>query len=416
MKKLFLSFSFILTCMSLILIPQGLQASYNVTVHEQSEVGFSVEDPDTYINDVDSPVSVEDLMVLISVSDDHDGDISGEIYILLDYYTENIDVLGDHLVIFGVTDSGGNETSFAITVKNVDITNPTFTVEVESTLNIPQNSILSANLPNISASDSYEGDLTPGISINGLELIDTAVLGTYTLIYSVSDTSGNQTVETFIVNVVDAEAPIINGVDEIIKRADVILESDFFLEYITASDNIDGIVSNRIEIVDNEYIGHANTPGTYEVRIKATDIQGNYAYHTFTIKVVSSMVPRLIVDNYYWVIDNTDDIQDSGFVDVLKNIGDLPNFTYVFTAVYDNYSSQNESLGVFQKSFSLTSSAGNEYERDLIIQVVEAEMNILPEVITPGVEIPWKIIIGVSIFVIILGTASYGAYKGMKKG
>lgn len=371
---------------------------------------FSETEPFVYINNVDDPKTVDDVQLELSVHDDIDGDLTSAIEILRDDYTGNEDELGDHLVIYSVTDSGGNQTTISIYIRNVDVTAPEFELEAESTLNIPQYSVLALNLPQIKAIDSFEGDITSDISINGLDLIDTDVLGEYTLLYSVSDSSGNSTTETFIVNVVDSIAPVIDGPTSIIKRADVILDGDFFLQYFSASDDHDGIVTNRIEVISSEYIGNANKKGSYEVVISVSDVQGNYANHTITIKVVEDMLPRVVVDNFYWVVDNDYKFSDDDFIDTLKFINDLPNQSYIFTTTYDNYSNFYETIGTYQKNFDLQSSSGEEFSKDVVLRVVEATENVVVQ--EPSwISQNWRVVAVLGTCAGLIGLAIYGKLK-----
>jgi len=376
-------------------------------------VVFQVELTDidnVLFNDVDDPYTIDEIQGLITANDDIDGDITHKIFVVLDNYSENTDVFGDFVVIFGVIDSGDQETQIAITVRNVDVNPPEFVLQAESTLNIPQYSLLGANLPQIKAIDLFDGDITSEVAISGLTNIDTDILGEHVLTYTVQDSFGNITSEQFTVKVVDSNSPVLTGIDEIVKRADYILDGQFFLSYFTAEDDHDGIISNRIEILDDEYIGNANVPGTYSVTVSVSDLQGNEARHTFKIKVVKDMLPHLIIDDYYWVVPNNHKFIENDFIDTLKFIDNLPNYTYVFTSTYDNYSAFYETIGTFQKNFSLLSSTGLEYQRDIILEIVPSHENIVEQ--EPGfMETNKNMIIGGTIFVVVLGLFFYGLSK-----
>lgn len=376
--------------------------------------GFSNEEIYVYLNNVDNPVSIDQIQLEIQVSDDHDGDLTSDIYVVTDNYTPNIDVLGDHLIVFGITDSGGAESTLAITVRNLDVTAPELIVDVESSLNIPQYSHLASNLPRIIAIDGFEGDITSEISITGLELIDTEVLGNHTLIYTVSDSSGNQTIEEFIVSVVDSIPPTIDGPTEIIKRKDTILDGQFYLQYFSAEDDHDSIVTNRIEVISDAYTGNANNPGRYQVIVSVADTQGNYTNHTLYIVVVNEMIPRLIIDKYYWVVESNQLVNDMEFISILQDINDLPNYTYVFTTTYDNYTNFYQSFNTYAKSFSLLSSSGEEFDRDIVLEVVAGDMNVIAE--QPGIiEANSKTIIAIFATIGVLGLFAIGLIKSGKK-
>ncbi len=381
-----------------------------LTASSVAAEGFE-NDPYVYLNNVDNPATVDDIKAELTVFDIEDGDLTDQIYVITDNYTGNEDKLGDFIIVFGATDSGGAEATVAIIVRNVDITAPTFVIEVESTLNIPQYSYLPSNLPQIKAIDSFEGDITSRIEITGLDLIDTNVLGTYSLIYTVSDSSGNSTTETFNVNVVDSISPELNGPTQIYKRSNTILDGQFFLKYFSALDDHDGIITNRIEVIEDNYIGHASDPGTYEVIVSVSDSAGNYTNHNFQIIVVKDMKPRLIIDDYYWVVDNNYLYSEDDFINTLRYIDDLPNLQYIFTTTYDNYTNNYSSLGTYQKNFFLKSSSGEEFSREIILEVVEANANLVnPE--PSFIEQHGKDIAGGIAALLVGGLFLIGIFKG----
>ena len=339
----------------------------------------SEEDIYIYLNNVDDPSTVQEIQLELTAFDEIDGDVTENIYVVMDNYSDNNNVLGDFIIVYGVTDSYGSKTTIAITVRNIDITAPQFVIEALSTLHIPQYSYLPSNLPGVKAIDLFEGDISSDIIITGLDLIDTDTIGDYILEYRVSDSSGNETIESFVVNVVDSIAPTIVGPLEIIKRSNYILDGQFYLSYFSAEDDHDGIISNRIEIISDEYLGNANKAGTYEVVISVSDILGNFTNHTLKIVVKDEMIPHLIIDKYYWVVPNNHLLTDNDFIDTLQSINDLPNYTFIFTTSYDNYTNFFERIDKYQKNFDLISSTGNEYERNIILDVVDSDFNIIEQ-------------------------------------
>ncbi len=370
----------------------------------------SAAEPLIFLNDAENPATIDQILHELMANDDIDGDLSSVIEVSLDNYSENKSVVGDFLIVFEVTDSGNQTVQYPVIIRNKDLSTPVFTLEVESSLNIPQYSVLSAHLPRITAYDGLDGDLTADIIINGLANIDTSILGSHVLTYTVYDHSGNKAEEIYTIHIVDGEAPEIKGPSKIYKRKDVILQSDFYLSYFSATDNIDGIVSNRIEVIRDEYIGNADNPGIYEVEVRCTDEQGNISFHTFEIEVVKDMLPRLIVDKYHWVVDNDSQFDSDAFTDTLILIDDIPNYSYIFTVNYDNYTQNFERIGTFQVDFNLRSSSGNEYDRVITMKIQEAELNVIQE--NPSwIAENWKVVGGAVAIIMLVGLAIYGATK-----
>ncbi len=116
-------------------------------------------------------------------------------------------VLGSYTLTYNVSDAAGNAaTAVTRAVNVVDQTAPVITLLGSDPMSVEGGATFSD--PGASASDSFEGDLSAGIVISGS--VDSAVLGSYTLTYNVSDSTGNAaTAVTRRVNVVDQTAPTI---------------------------------------------------------------------------------------------------------------------------------------------------------------------------------------------------------------
>ena len=362
MKKLII-YSFLLVCTFLSF--EGVHAVEN--------------DVYIYFNNVDDPVTVQEIQNELTVSDDIDGNITDEIYVVLDNYTENNNIIGDFIVIFGVTDSSGNESTIAITVRNVDVTAPVILVESYRSLAIPQNSNILLNLPLIKAMDGYEGDITDNFVISGISAVDTSVLTDYVLTYTITDSSGNTSTEEITISIVDVIAPILTGVTEIYKKSSHIMSTDDILKYFTASDNIDGDLTSSIVIDVNQYIGNADKPGTYLMVLSVTDSYENKTTYEITIKVIDDMIPLLIIDNYFWIVADNYKLSGIDFIETLKTIGDLPNDTYVQDITLDTYSDSYSLLGSAEFRFLLLSSSGNEYSKSIDLEIIDGVFATLVE-------------------------------------
>jgi hypothetical protein len=114
------------------------------------------------------------------------GDLTSSISII----SVDIDVtdVGNQDVTYSVTDAGGNSNSVTRTVTVQDNTAPSLTLIGDS--NFTHNLNTAWVDPGYDAQDSLDGNLTSSVSITGS--VDVNSTGTYTLNYSVSDTTGNQ--------------------------------------------------------------------------------------------------------------------------------------------------------------------------------------------------------------------------------
>ena len=133
-----------------------------------------------------------------------DGDLTSSIVVSGSVDTSTV---GTYTVTYNVSDTSGNAADpVTRTVNVVDTTVPVITLLGDNPMTIEVGSTFTD--PGATALDAGDGDLTSSIVVTGS--VDTSTIGTYTLIYNVSDTSGNAADPvTRTVNVVDTTAPVI---------------------------------------------------------------------------------------------------------------------------------------------------------------------------------------------------------------
>jgi hypothetical protein len=248
----------------------------------------------------------------------------------------------------------------------VDNVAPVITILGDNPVEIVQNSVYVD--AGASALDNVDGDLSG--SIITTNNINTAVLGTQTVSYSVSDSSGNVATATRIVNVVpeivvDTFAPVITilGTNPI----NVEVGSVYVDAGASALDNVDGDLSGSIIVTNNV---NSAVEGVYEVVYEVSDLSGNVATATRVVNVVN-VIPD---DNVAPVItilgDNPVEIvQNSVYVDVgasaLDNVdGDLSGSIIVTNNV------NSAVIGTQTVSYSVSDSVGNVATATRIVNVV----------------------------------------------
>ena len=173
---------------------------------------------------------------------------------------------------YNVNDAAGNSANEVVRLINVfqDTTAPVLVLNGASVINLEQGS--SYTEQGATASDNIDGDITSSITIGG-DTVNTSVVGTYNVVYSVSDTAGNSSQETRTVNVsADATIPVITliGSSEVnINVGDVYSDAG-----ATAQDNFDGDLTN--DIVTNNSVD-TSVAGSYTVTYNVNDAAGNSA-------------------------------------------------------------------------------------------------------------------------------------------
>jgi PKD repeat protein len=220
-----------------------------------------------------------------TASDNYDGDISPSV--VIDATAVDNLTVGSYLVTYDVTDSEGNAAvQVTRTVNVVDTTLPVITLTGANPQVIEVGSAyveLGAT-----ASDNYDGDISGSIVIDSAA-VNTAVVGSYSVTYNVTDSEGNAAVQvTRTVNVVDTALPVITltGVNpQVIEVGSPYAELG-----ATATDNYDGDLTGSI-VIDTAAVD-TSIVGSYLVTYNVTDANGNAATQvTRTVNVVDTTVP-----------------------------------------------------------------------------------------------------------------------------
>ncbi|WP_430408407.1 immunoglobulin-like domain-containing protein [Kordia sp.] len=143
-----------------------------------------------------------------TATDNLDGNLTTTITIT---GTVNTAVAGTYTVSYTVSDSSGNTTQVSRTVNVIaDTTAPVITLNGNATINLNVGDAY-AEL-GATATDNIDGNLTTAIIISGT--VNTAVAGTYTIRYNVSDTAGNAATQvTRTVNVYEVSIGCTNGIN-----------------------------------------------------------------------------------------------------------------------------------------------------------------------------------------------------------
>ena len=141
-------------------------------------------------------------------------------------------------------------------------------------------------LAGVTAIDKVDGNLTSKIKVNKSK-VNLKKAGTYTVVYSVSDSSGNTaTVKTKILVKKDAK-PVLKGVRNRVVYLGTMRVN--YLQGVTATDKRDGNLTKKIK-VDKSKV-NLNKVGTYPVTYSVTDRSKNK-----TVKTAKLIVKREKID------------------------------------------------------------------------------------------------------------------------
>ena len=194
------------------------------------------------------------------------GDVTPDIIINSDVVNPN--KIGNYSVTYDVRDAAGNPAEQVIrTVKVEDTTPPIITLSGGSMSIAAGESYIE---PGYSATDNFDGNITGQVTVVGN--INTNVLGTYTLNYTVSDAAGNTAVQkTRTIQVIDNQRPVISllGDDVIMKAGEAFIDPGY-----SATDNVDGNLTGNVLRGGNL---NTNREGNYTVTYNVSDSSGNAA-------------------------------------------------------------------------------------------------------------------------------------------
>jgi len=234
--------------------------------------------------------------------DDTDGDLTRMIVI---QGNVNTDKAGEYTIRYIVKDSAGNRTEITrkVVVKekevHTDNTKPVITLNGDNPLILTVGDTYKES--GAKATDDTDGDLTDKIKTKGS--IDTTKVGTYEIIYYVSDNAGNRAEITRKV-IVKAKSEPVDTIKPIITlKGDnpmILTVGDTYKEPgATATDNKDGDLTGAI--VKNGSVD-TQKAGTYTLIYSVSDNAGNKAEVTRKVTVKEKENPYA---SFYVAKDNT---------------------------------------------------------------------------------------------------------------
>ena len=227
-----------------------------------------------------------------TATDNVDGDITGSIVTVNSVDTSTV---GTYTVTYNVTDATGNVATEVTRTVNVlataDTTLPEIMLVGDDSVSIEQGTVYTD--AGATASDNVDGDITA--SIVTVNPVDTTLVGTYTVTYNVSDSSGNTATEvTRTVTVTpDATAPVI----ALVGDASVSIEQGTAYNELgaTATDAVDDNTTLSSNIVIDSSTLDVTSVGTYSVTYNVSDTAGNAATEvTRTVNVTADVTPPVI--------------------------------------------------------------------------------------------------------------------------
>ncbi len=282
---------------------------------------------------------------------------------------------GDHLVTLYVEDAAGNETSCQLTYTVEDVTAPVITRNGTSPVTVQCGSTYVD--AGATATDNCDGDLTTSIST--VNPVNTALVGSYTVTYNVTDSAGNPaTQRTRMVNVVDTTAPVIGTCppdQNIAAGASCQAAVPDFSGGVVATDNC--TPAGSLTISQSPLAGTMVSVGTHTITITVRDAANNAATCTPSLTVTDTTAPVITL------LGTSPMSHTAGlpFTDPGVSIAD--NCDAGLTPVVGGDSiNETTPAGTYQITYDVTDTAGNPALQ--VIRIVEVTDAPLPMITLNG--------------------------------
>lgn len=303
----------------------------------------------TIIVNVDNPYTINEITSTLSAYDAIEGDVSSRIQIINDGYSAHKNTIGEYDINYSVSDLSGNETTFTMMVKVVDITKPIITGITSIVLSYPNVTTIEAIKANLSASDNVDGDIS-----NTIELVEENYLpnqlklGIYELIFKVTDSSNNVNYISVEVEVVDEKSPIFTGPSSFVIGYNQTLTIADIIASQSVLDDYDLDLTHQIQIKTDLYTPNIKKIGSYPIVLKVTDSSGNTTEKTISVQVTDGIGPVVYLDTSIIMVYNDTILGLSDFTQILINSGELDaNTDYFVHVVFDSYTSRSTERGVY---------------------------------------------------------------------
>ena len=313
------------------------------------------------IVNIDDAYTLEEITQQIHVIDAIDGDVSSSLIVQSDQYSSHSNQVGTYEIGYSVSDSSGNETTFELTVKVVDITNPVITGPTEISVIYPNVLTLEDILAQFHASDNVDGDISSSLIVTSEDYTEnSSLLGFYTVSLSIVDSSENQSEHTVEIVLVDQTYPSFTGPDQFTIGYDSNLSMEYILSSQSVMDDYDLDLSSQIVIELDQFTPNKRDIGLYPIVLSAVDSSGNKTEKTIEIRVTDSIGPVVYLDTSIIMIYNQSILSLSDFAGILIQSGELMSgINYRVQTLFDSYSDHSTIPGVYHLKLEYQDNDGN---------------------------------------------------------
>lgn len=319
---------------------------------------------DAVIANVDKPYTLEQIKTIANLKaiDPYFGDISDDIEIESETYTNNSSKVGTWEINYFVINGAGLRTDFKLLVPTKDLTGPLINGPANATHSYTDELTEQDILSKFTITDNT--DSSPVITLNnGGYAINK--IGTFNMVITAVDKYNNKTTKSFTLIINDDQAP--TYVDENPGTVQLSYTDSFtdakLLLGLTATDFIDGDLTDFIKVVSNPLKAKL---GLYTVKYEVKDKAGNTGYFEKEFEVITTDHPEFFVGSN---VINIEDINKLTIEELINFVAQYENFDFVsFEVTQDEYTG-TDAKGRYNLKAVLTNAEGETLEVARVINV-----------------------------------------------
>jgi P2-related tail formation protein len=225
----------------------------------------------------------------------------------------------------------------------------------------------------ISAYDETDGDVTHLITLEQDNYTaNKSTLGTYDLVYSVTDSGGNTTTLTVSIIVKDVLAPTWNtSKQNVTVSYTATFDIEAYKSQLGALDNYDASGNIAISIDANTYTASKTIPGTYQVVYALEDLSGNSSLAEVNVTVIDDVKPTFSGATTISKPLSTTMTITQIKSQITANDAIDGNLTASIQVVSDDYTGNGNRFGDYDVQFSVTDNSGNIAYHTITVSVID---------------------------------------------
>lgn len=355
------------------------------------------------ISDYDNPITLDEIYNNIKVTDK-----SGKAnlyFIEGDYAEEGLYDIGKYYACYYAINDFGNVTKLYLDIEIKDIRGPVINCDTIRTSykKALTDDELKSYITVTDSSDikSIEYDFED-YKAQSDQVGEVAISVTATDIYD------NVSKKSFMVNVIDDNAPIVSMPKNILSYDDNPLTLAQIKEKISITDDYDGEITDFTINDLDDYENKAKGFSRYSFEVLATDKSGNTVTSSFYVSYCNSEFPEIILDDLIFVLPDNTNVFKKDIEDLLKNLGYLNSD--------DSISIQSEIKNIDSLAYNMVIQVNSDkqYNAEFLIVDDEIRVNKFEEIINNSFDYT-PFIIGGIIGSILIASIAMGVVIYRKK-